>query len=224
MIDLVSKIKDFNMTRRSFIGWTSAIAATAAIPVSRGLVAKAETKIGLKDGGGEGIWKTAACWHNCGGRCLNKVLVKDGVVIRQKTDDTHADSPDFPQQRGCLRGRSQRHQVFNADRLKYPMKRKHWAPGGGNKELRGKDEWVRISWDEALEHVSSEIKRISKKYGNDSILVTGESDSNIKSVISSVGGYSENYGSSSWGAWRWIWEQMGMGKVCLLIASTTVLI
>lgn len=212
MIDLINKIKDFKMTRRSFIGWTSAIAATAAVPVSRGLVAKAETNIGTKDSDGEGIWKTAACWHNCGSRCLNKVLVKDGVVIRQKTDDTHEDSPDFPQQRGCLRGRSQRHQVFNADRLKYPMKRKHWAPGGGNKDLRGKDEWVRISWDEALEHVSSEIKRISKKYGNDSILVTGESDSNIKSVLSSVGGYSENYGSSSWGAWRWIWEQMGIGE------------
>ena len=33
MIDLVNKIKDFKMTRRSFIGWTSAVAATAAIPV-----------------------------------------------------------------------------------------------------------------------------------------------------------------------------------------------
>ena len=40
------------------------------------------------------------------------------------------------------------------------MKRKNWAPGGGNKGLRGKDEWVRISWDEALDIVASEIKRI----------------------------------------------------------------
>ena len=168
--------------------------------------------MGTEDSDGEGVWKTAACWHNCGSRCLNKVLVKDGVVLRQKTDDTHEDSPDFPQQRGCLRGRSQRHQVFNADRLKYPMKRKNWKPGGGNKELRGKDQWVRISWDEALEHVASEIKRISKKYGNESILVTGESDPNIKSALASVGGFSENYGSSSWGAWRWIWEHMGIGE------------
>ena len=34
------------------------------------------------------------------------------------------------------------------------MKRKNWEPGGGKKELRGKDEWVRISWDEALNIVS----------------------------------------------------------------------
>ena len=78
-----------------------------------------------------GTWITAACWHNCGGRCLNKALVVDGVVVRQKTDDTHEDTPDYPQQRGCLRGRSQRQQVFGADRLKYPMKRKNWQPGGG---------------------------------------------------------------------------------------------
>lgn len=71
--------------------------------------------------------RRAACWHNCGGRCLNKVLVQDGVVVRQKTDDTHEDSPDYPQQRGCLRGRSQRKQVFAEDRIKYPLKRAGWS-------------------------------------------------------------------------------------------------
>ena len=45
-------------------------------------------------------------------------------MVRQKTDDSHADSFDCPQQRGCLRGRSLRQQVYNADRIKYPMKRK----------------------------------------------------------------------------------------------------
>ncbi|WP_070120872.1 molybdopterin-dependent oxidoreductase [Bacillus marinisedimentorum] len=209
MLDLVKKIRDFKMSRRSFIGWSSAVAATAAIPVSRGLVEKAEAKMGeTKEGE---VWKTAACWHNCGSRCLNKVLIKDGVVIRQKTDDTHEDSPDFPQQRGCLRGRSQRKQVFSADRLKYPMKRKNWSPGGGKKELRGNDQWVRISWDEALGHVASEAKRIAGKYGNESILVTG-GDSNVRNALASVGGFSSCYGSSSWGAWRWIWEQMGIGE------------
>ena len=78
-------------------------------------------------------------------------------MTRIKTDDTHPDSPDFPVQRACVRGRSQRMQVFGADRLKYPMKRKNWAPGGGNKALRGNDEWVRITWDEALSIVASEL-------------------------------------------------------------------
>lgn len=208
MLDIVEKIKDLKMSRRSFIGWTSVTAATAAIPVTRGLVAKAEKN--AADKAEEEVWKTAACWHNCGGRCLNKVLVKDGVVIRQKTDDTHEDSPDFPQQRGCLRGRSQRKQVFSADRLKYPMKRKNWEPGGGNKDLRGRDQWVRISWDEAFGIVASEMKRITGKYGNESVLVTGD-DANIANVMKAAGGYTACYGSTSWGAWRWIWEQMGVG-------------
>ena len=212
MIDLVKKIQEFKMTRRSFIGWTSALAATATIPLSRGLVAKAEETIGIEATDGEGIWKTAACWHNCGSRCLNKVLVRDGVVVRQKTDDTHEDSPDYPQQRGCLRGRSQRHQVFNADRLKYPMKRKNWEPGGGKKELRGKDQWVRISWDEAIEHIASEIKRIKNKYGNESIWVTGTSEGNISKVMSSVGGHTSSTGTISWGAWLYTYEMLGVGE------------
>ncbi|MFB6468105.1 molybdopterin-dependent oxidoreductase [Cytobacillus sp. Hz8] len=209
MLDLFKKANEFKMTRRSFIGWSSAVAATAAIPVSHGLVAKAQTTAGTKDASGEGVWKTAACWHNCGGRCLNKVLVKDGVVIRQKTDDTHTDSPDYPQQRGCIRGRSQRQQVFGADRLRYPMKRKNWKPGGGKKELRGKDQWVRISWDEALDNVASEIKRISEKYGYDSIWVTGGGD--MVNVLSDYGGCNTDWGTTSRGAWTFVPDMMGVG-------------
>ena len=43
---------------------------------------------------------------------LYEVITVDGVVSRVKTDDTHPDSPDYPQQRGCARGRSQRMQAF----------------------------------------------------------------------------------------------------------------
>lgn len=211
MGNLLEKITDFKMSRRSFIGWGTALTASAAIGVNRGLVASAENSIGVEAVGEEGIWKTAACWHNCGSRCLNKVLVNDGVVIRQKTDDTHEDSPDFPQQRGCLRGRSQRHQVFSADRLKYPMKRKNWEPGGGKKELRGNDEWVRISWEEAFELVASEIKRIQGKYGNDSILLTG-GNAAMRNALAAMGGFNDTYGSLSWGAWRWVYENLGVGE------------
>ncbi|TMN22146.1 dimethyl sulfoxide reductase subunit A [Lentibacillus cibarius] len=210
MLDIKKKINDFKMSRRAFVGWSTAVTAAAAIPVSRGLKTKAEQNKVFAAGETNEIWKTAACWHNCGGRCLNKVLVKDGVVVRQKTDDTHADSPDFPQQRGCLRGRSQRQQVFGADRLKYPMKRKNWKPGGGKKELRGKDQWVRISWDEALDTVSSEIKRISNEYGNEAIWATGSGE--MTKVLSENGGCTTDYGTTSWGAWYWAPTMMGVAE------------
>ena len=163
----------FKMDRRTFLRWTGVTAAGVGLAARRrGLVA-VDAARAAGPARSEGKWVTAACWHNCGGRCLNKVLVVDGVVVRQKTDDTHPDSPEFPQQRACARGRSQRKQVFGADRLKYPMKRKHWQPGGGDRELRGRDEWERISWDEALELVASEIKRIKETYGNHAIYVSG---------------------------------------------------
>ena len=99
------------VTRRSFLKWTSAASAMVALPLSRQLhaatPAPAQTTPAAAPAA-KGQWKPVACWHNCGGRCVNKALVADGVVVRQKTDDVVADSPDFPQQRGCLRGRSQR--------------------------------------------------------------------------------------------------------------------
>jgi len=157
---LTKTLTESALSRRSFLKWSAAMGGAAALAGG--------VKYGLKAAEGAALqqpedkWVTAACWHNCGGRCLIKAQVSDGIVTRVKTDDTHPDSPDFPQQRGCARGRSQRMQAFSADRLKYPMKRKNWEPGGGNKELRGKDEWVRISWDEALDIVASEFKRAKK--------------------------------------------------------------
>lgn len=149
----LDRIGESDLSRRGFLGATAAVAAGAALAGCSNKVEETggETPVESTtvDSMGRdavtGEWKTGACWHNCGGRCLNKVLVNDGVVIRQKTDDTHEDSVEFPQQRGCVRGRSQRKQVFAEDRLKYPMKRVNWSPENPNRELRGKDSWERIS-------------------------------------------------------------------------------
>ena len=193
MANLIEKAKNYAMNRRSFLGLTAGAAAAITLP-GCGLNKVDSTTAAANLANKEGEWVPAACWHNCGGRCSNKAYVVDGVVVRQKTDDTHPDSPDYPQQRGCHRGRSQRHQVFGADRIKYPMKRKNWAPGGGNKELRGKDEWVRISWDEALDLVAEELKGIKEKHGNKSILGSNR-------LLNFYGGGLVRWGSSSSGAW-----------------------
>ena len=154
----------------------------------------------------EGRWVTAACWHNCGGRCLVKAYVVDGVVTRVKSDDATADNTDVMQLRACTRGYSKRQQVFGVDRLKYPMKRRHWEPGGGKKELRGKDDWVRITWDEALDIVAGETRRIKEAHGNSAILSpVGNTRLNASAwyvgrALSLYGGYTAIWGSTSWGA------------------------
>lgn len=187
------------LSRRAFIKWSSAISAIATLPISHGLQATTSTSPSPQKT--KGIWKPVACWHNCGGRCLNKALIVDGVVERQKTDDIYPDTSEAPQQRGCLRGRSQRKQIFGADRLRYPMKRKHWAPGGGDRSLRGRDQWIRISWDEALELVSSEIKRVRSEYGNEAIWATG-GGSHYKNLFAKAGGFVSDWGTISYGAWN----------------------
>jgi anaerobic dimethyl sulfoxide reductase subunit A len=180
------------LSRRSFIKWSAALGGTAAL--AGGLNFGLKTVEAAAQAAPEGKWVSAACWHNCGGRCVNKAYVVDGVVIRQKTDDSHPDSPNYPQARGCVRGRNQRRQVYGPDRLKYPMKRLNWSPGGGKKELRGRDEWVRISWEEALDSVATEVKRIIDTYGNKAIL--GSSP-----IINALGGGVGTWGQSSYGAW-----------------------
>lgn len=192
------------LSRRSFCAATAmaAVAAGAGLTgCSEHVVKEAATDLAAT---GEGTWVTAPCWHDCGSRCVNKVLVKDGVVIRQKTDDSHPDSPEYLQQRSCPRGHSQRKQVLSDDRLRYPMKRKHWEPlTGGDKNLRGEDEWERISWDEALNYVAAEIKNVKEKYGNRAIYkpdCTGDGDE-IATVLNNYGGFVGCWSPMSFGTW-----------------------
>ena len=165
----------------------------------------------------QGEWKTHSCWLSCGGRCVNRSYTVEGIVLRQSPDNTHPDSPDYPQQRGCARGRSLRHAVFASDRLKYPLKRKHWQPGGGENaqgELRGRDEWERISWDEALDLIASEVTRIKRDYGMKSILSTGYE---IRTVLDRMyyapslcayGGCTFTWGQASQGAFPLVSNMM----------------
>ena len=213
----LEEILDRKFSRRDFL--KGSMAATAAVAglgaVSReSRLAAAETVASkehapIVDHDEGGKWIAAACWHNCGGRCMNKVLMKDGVVVRQKTDDTHPDSPDYPQQRGCVRGKAQQQQCFGADRLKYPMKRKHWSPEEPNGELRGRDEWERISWDEAIKYVADQYKTIKEKYGNQAFL-TG-----------SWGSYSENIPLMYYGGHTSVADSTSYGTY-LLNTNTTI--
>ena len=77
------------LSRRGFLKG-SAVAAVSAGALSS-LVACAPSspapKEGLAGTAGatsvdEGTWIAAACWDNCGGRCVNRVLVRDGEVVR----------------------------------------------------------------------------------------------------------------------------------------------
>lgn len=192
------------LSRRTFLKASALVAAGLGLNLQTNqLLADEPAEEGAAGEDGEGTWIPASCWEVCGGRCVNKALVKDGIVLRQKTDDSHDDSPDYLQMRGCLRGRSLRKEVFAADRLKYPMKRKHWEPfTGGDKSLRGVDEWERISWEEALDYIAAEIQHARDNYGSNSILTTTmPANTDIQKMLFATGGCTVNWGTNSYGAW-----------------------
>ncbi len=108
------------------------------------------------------IIRTGCPAHNCGGRCILKLYVKNDVIIRIETDDRAGDELSNPQLRACIRGRAYRRRQYHPDRLKYPMKRIG---------KRGESRFNRISWDEAYDTLASQLLRVKEKYGNDAILL-----------------------------------------------------
>lgn len=176
-----------DLTRRSFVKWGTAAAGAATLAGFAGCAPSGQEnaqKEGLSDTGDApaeetGAWLTGACMNNCScgsSRCLLKVYVEDGVPLKIRTDEQDEDSIEVPQRRACPRGRAQISNMTSPARIKYPMKRKSWSPDNPNGEMRGKDEWERISWDEALDYIAAEMKKAYDNYGPRSILCAGYDD------------------------------------------------
>jgi len=61
--------------------------------------------------------------------------------------------------------------VYSKDRILYPMKRVDFDPNGErNTRNRGTSSYERISWDEALDMVAGEIKRVKRDHGPGAIM------------------------------------------------------
>ncbi len=106
------------------------------------------------------VWQS--CSMNCGSRCPLQLHVRDGHVAWVE-GDTLPDKEGAPQMRACVRGRSLRYWLEAPNRLDYPLKRTG---------RRGEGKFERVSWEEALNTIASEIRRIVKAHGNEAVLST----------------------------------------------------
>ncbi len=206
---LTKALNDTVLTRRSFLKWSAALGGTAALAGGLNFGLKTVEKVAAA---GDEYVTTVGCYHNCGGRCIIGAVVKDGTVTRLVPDPTIEEDPiKNPRAIPCLRGRSQTRRVYAPERLKYPMKRV---------SKRGEGKWERISWDEALNTIASEMKRIKEKYGNESfynnyawgVNWTGpDSQGAIQRTLRLFGGYVDYYGSYSEGAYGQVIGQITGG-------------
>jgi anaerobic selenocysteine-containing dehydrogenase len=98
-----------------------------------------------------------ACPHDCPDTCAMVYEVEDNKLISVKGNKEH------PMTRGtlCVKVKDYEKRHYHPDRIHYPMKRI------GKK---GKGEFERISWDEAIETITSKWKKIIDEDGPQAIV------------------------------------------------------
>jgi anaerobic selenocysteine-containing dehydrogenase len=126
-------------------------------------------------------------------------------------------------------GLAYKKRVYSPNRILYPLKRVDWDQNGErNTENRGKSGYIRISWDEALEIIVSELKRIKKQYGPEAVLsqadIHGEgkninmSHGSANKLLALLGGYTlQMRNPDSWEGWSWgakhVWGMEPVGQM-----------
>ncbi|HKW17476.1 MAG TPA: molybdopterin-dependent oxidoreductase [Terriglobales bacterium] len=124
----------------------------------------------------------AACPHDCPDACGVLITVEDGKATKVKGDPTH------PFTRGFLCAKVSKYldRVYSPDRVLYPMRRiakKGIAGEGASTPERAKSarpggpgapatqsNFQRVSWDEALDEITSRFRKIIADFGSEAIL------------------------------------------------------
>jgi Tat-targeted selenate reductase subunit YnfE len=186
------------LVKSTAIGSLALAAGTLSLPFSVRSAAAAVQQA-MQPAEDKIVW--GACSVNCGSRCALRLHVKDDEVWRVETDNTGDDIYGNHQVRACLRGRSIRRRINHPDRLNYPMKRVG---------KRGEGKFERISWQEALDTISSSLKRTVSQYGNEAVYInyssgivggnmtrSSPSASPIRRLMNCYGGSLNQYGTYS---------------------------
>ncbi len=173
----------------------------------------------MKDG------TTRFCTMTNGGPLF--VYVRDGEILRTTpvafdgedagTWTIKARGREFtPPRKGMLSPHAMNWKAMvNApNRIQYPMKRVDFDPNGErNIQNRGVSGYERISWDEALDIVAGEIKRMKREHGTGAIASSNGSHHNWGNIgyylsaklrfMNAIGTTDVHHNPDSWEGWYW---------------------
>jgi thiosulfate reductase/polysulfide reductase chain A len=155
----------------------SAAASAAVISGAPSRVLYALSAGGAETAGAQAKQHFSAC-DMCFNKCGLIARVENGVVTKLDPN------PKSLKSRGmlCARGNAGIQQLYDPDRLKYPLLRK-----GG----RGAGQWQRLTWDQALDHAAEQMERIGREYTRCGFLFMAGTD--MQSTF--VHRFAEAYGS-----------------------------
>jgi len=133
----------------------------------------------------------STCYCACGVLAYKEA----GKIVKIKGD------PEHPNNRGalCPKGLSGIELLYHPDRLNYPLKRLG---------KRGEGKWQRISWDEALDIISSKLTEAQKQHGAESISIA--SGAGLYSNMGIIGYFCYLLGTPNW---------LTAGYICFLPTS-----
>jgi len=177
------------MNRRHFLKMSSATAMAVAASTMNGVTGKAglfrsaqAAELTGASMGSMGATEVASVCEMCFWRCPIIAKVKDGKIIKIEGN------PKSPVngRRICARGNSGVQLVYDADRVKTPLKRVG---------ARGEGKWAKISWDEALGEIAHNMETVKKKYGPHALAYFdhGASAEFMRGIFKAMG--TENYTS-----------------------------
>ncbi len=180
--------KRSGLNRRQFVKWTGigagGVALTTLLPFSLRRISRAEAA--TFTGYVSGSW-TRSCCNMCGGQCGVDVYVEGGRVRKIEPPGGQAATVLNPNNvanvstsyvadvtaggeigRLCCKGNSALASIYDPDRLTSPMMRV--GPRGG-------DDFVPISWDEAIAVTAARLQAVRSTYGARSLVWFGEDHS-----------------------------------------------
>lgn len=143
----MKKQDNINASRRDFIKHSSL--GLAGTSLSGGVVGSLVSSKAVA--AEQSTVVTAAHWGPLG------VVVEDGKVVKS--------GPAIPAPLTNELQSVVADQLYSETRVKYPMVRKGYLEGNKDTTLRGRDEWVRVSWEQAFDLVAKEMKRVRDSYG-----------------------------------------------------------